>query len=64
MSDQRALRFARKRGIEVIDIPGLLLAYKESAFLSSGQIAEIIQALKDKDRYEFRSEVREILLAP
>jgi predicted nucleic acid-binding protein len=64
MSDQRALRFARERGIEVIDIPGLLLACKESAFLSSGQIAGIIQALKDEDRYEFRSEVREILLDP
>ena len=64
MSDQRALRFARERGIEVIDIPGVLLACKASAFLSRGQIAGIIQALKDEDRYEFRSEVREILLDP
>ncbi len=64
MSDQRALRFARERGIEVIDIPGFLLACKESAFLSIRQITEIIQALKDEDRYEFRAEVRELLLDP
>jgi len=62
MSDQRALRFARERGIEVIDIPGFLLACKESAFLSIEQIAGIIQALRDEDRYEFRAEVRELLL--
>jgi len=62
MSDQRALRFARERGIEVIDIPGFLLACKESAFLSIEQIAGMIQALRDKDRYEFRVEVRDLLL--
>lgn len=62
MSDQRALRFAREKGIEVIDIPGFLLACKESAFLSIEQIAGIIQALKDEDRYEFRVEVRDLLL--
>lgn len=62
MNDQRALRFAREKGIEVIDIPGFLLACKASAFLSIGHIAEIIQALKDEDQYEFRAEVRELLL--
>ena len=62
-NDQRALRFARDRGIEAIDIPGFLLACKASDFLSTGQIAEMIQALKERDRYEFRAEVRRLLLA-
>jgi predicted nucleic acid-binding protein len=64
MSDHRALQCARGRGIEAIDIPGFLLACKASAFLSTARIAQIIQALKDKDRYEFRAEVKQLLLAP
>jgi predicted nucleic acid-binding protein len=64
MSDHRALQSARSRGIEAIDIPGFLLACKESAFLPAVRIAQIIQALKDKDRYEFRAGVKQLLLEP
>ncbi len=44
-------------------IPASFLACKMAALVEPKQMARIIEDLKVKDFYEFRAEVRELLLA-
>jgi predicted nucleic acid-binding protein len=62
MSDNKARQFARSLGVAVVNIPAFLLACKMAALLSPEQMAEIIADLKAKDFYEFRPDIRSLLL--
>ncbi len=62
MSDNKARRFAQSLGITVVNILAFLLACKMAGLLTPQVIATIIQELKDKDFYEFRTTVRAELL--
>lgn len=62
-SDNVARRYAQSQGIVVVNIPAFLLACKMAGLVEPKQMARIIEDLKVKDFYEFRAEVRELLLA-
>ena len=61
-SDNKARRFAQSLGLTVANIPAFLLAYKMAGLASPDQMKQIIQDLKDKDFYEFKSGIRDALL--
>ncbi len=62
MNDRKAARFAENRGIIVMDIPLFLLHCKTSNHLSNTELIQIIKDLKEKDYYQFSTEVKERLL--
>lgn len=62
ISDNRARQFARALGLTVVNIPAFLLACRMAGIVSPEQMAQIVQDLKDKDYYEFKSEIRDALL--
>lgn len=62
IEDRKAEKIAEKEGVVVFNIPELLLACKEKGLISRGEIKQIIDELKDKDRYYFKKEVEEVLL--
>jgi predicted nucleic acid-binding protein len=62
-NDNRAREAARRAGLKAVDIPAFLLSCKQSGFLNREQIQSLIQALWEKDRYRFRQEVLDLLLA-
>lgn len=62
MSDNKARRFARSLEITIVNIPAFLLACKMTGLVNLEQMAQVIQDLKDKDFYKFKSEVRDVLL--
>jgi predicted nucleic acid-binding protein len=62
MSDNKARRFAQSLGLTVANIPAFLLACKMAGLTSPRQMKQIIQDLRDKDFYEFKSEIRDALL--
>jgi len=62
MSDNQARRVARAQGIRVLNIPAFLLACKVAGLIEREEMAQIIRDLKEKDYYEFKREVREVLL--
>ena len=62
MNDNKARRFARSLGVTVVNIPAFLLACKMAGLVSREQMTEIVQDLKDKDFYGFKSEIRDLLL--
>jgi predicted nucleic acid-binding protein len=63
MNDLKARRTAHRLGVDTADIPAFLLSCKVSGFLSPTQLREVIQALREKDRYGFRKEVLDRLLS-
>lgn len=63
MSDNLARRFAQSLGIVVVNIPAFLLACKTGSLVGPEQMAEIVNDLRVKDYYNFRDEVRQLLLA-
>jgi hypothetical protein len=48
--------------VTVVNIPAFLLACKMSGLVGPEQMIQIIQDLKDKDYYKFKSSVRDLLL--
>jgi len=62
ISDKKALGIAKAKGITVLNIPAFLLACKNTSFLSTENISQIIKELKEKDYYEFSNEERKQLL--
>lgn len=62
MDDRKAAKFAESEMITVMDIPIFLLHCKTSNFVSSKEIKEIIEQLKEKDYYEFSEDFKKILL--
>jgi predicted nucleic acid-binding protein len=62
MSDNQARQFARSVSVTVVNIPAFLLACKMSGLVGPEQMIQIIQDLKDKDYYKFKSSVRDLLL--
>ncbi len=62
MNDGKAAKYAESRGVTVIDIPIFLLHCKSSNYLSNKELIQIIEDLKEKDYYEFSTEVKEKLL--
>jgi predicted nucleic acid-binding protein len=63
MNDNKARHFARSVGVCVINIPGFLLACKMSGLVGPEQMLQIVQDLKELDYYEFKTSVRDLLLA-
>jgi len=61
-SDNKARRFAQSLGLTVANIPAFLLACKMAGLANPEQMKQIVQDLKDRDFYEFKSEVRAALL--
>ena len=62
ISDNKARKVARKKGIVVLNIPAFLLACKKTMFLENNEIALIMKDLKQKDYFEFgKDEKRELL---
>jgi predicted nucleic acid-binding protein len=62
MSDNQARQFAQSVGVLTVNIPAFLLACKKIGLVEPAQMAQIIQDLKEKDYYEFKSSVRDLLL--
>lgn len=62
MDDRAAGKFAKSKGITVMEIPTFLLHCKISNNLSKEEIMKVIKELKEKDYYEFNKEIEEILL--
>jgi predicted nucleic acid-binding protein len=63
ISDNKARQFARSLGITVANIPAFLLACKMAGLVTQQEMAQIVQDLKARDFYEFKAEVRDLLLA-
>ena len=62
MDDRVAGKFAKSRGIVVVDIPEFLLDCKNKKLITSNEISQIIKDLKEKDYYEFSKEIKKRLL--
>jgi predicted nucleic acid-binding protein len=62
MSDNKARQVARILGVTAVNIPAFLLACKVVGLVDREEMAQIVQALRDKDYYDFRQDVRERLL--
>ena len=63
MSDNRARLWATRIGLQSIGIPTFLLACKRTLLIDSQAIAALVHALEEKDRYRFRKDVLDLLLA-
>ncbi|HZY41385.1 MAG TPA: hypothetical protein VFF59_05220, partial [Anaerolineae bacterium] len=63
MSDNQARALARSLSITVVNLPAFLLACKVAGLIDRAGMAQIIQDLKDKDYYEFKTEIRVALLS-
>jgi len=59
---EKAEKIAEREGLSVFNIPELLLLCKEKGLIDKEEIKQIIEELKDKDRYHFKKEVEEVLL--
>jgi predicted nucleic acid-binding protein len=57
MSDRRAGHHARNLGVNVVNIPAFLLAYRNSGEASVEMIQELIEKLQEKDHYGFSEAV-------
>lgn len=62
MNDNRARMVAARLGVKALNIPAFLLEAKLSASLSREQIAALITALEERDRYGFKKDIRGDLL--
>ena len=63
MNDNQARIRATRLELDVVSIPTFLLACKQTGFLGREEVAEIVRALQQKDRYGFRREVLDLLLS-
>lgn len=63
MNDNQARDRAARLGLEPVSIPAFLLACKRDGVLDGEGIATVIKELQQKDRYGFRKEVLDLLLA-
>ncbi len=63
MSDNKARAFAQSLGVTVVNLPAFLLACKLAKLLDRAEMAQVIQDLKDKDYYEFKADIRVVLLS-
>ena len=61
-NDQDAKKFAKSLDLFVLDIPTFLEICKYEKILNNSQIKDIIKLLKEKDGYEFKKEIKDILL--
>ena len=62
MSDNLARGYARSQGIGVVNIPAFLLACKTVGLIERRLMSDVVAELKAKDFYEFRADVRKMLL--
>ncbi len=62
IEDRKAEKIAEKEGLAVFNIPELLLVCKEKGLADREEIKQIMEELKDKDRYHFKKEVEDVLL--
>ncbi len=64
MSDRRAGHHARSLGVNVVNIPAFLLAYRNSGEASVEAIQELVDELQEKDHYGFSEAVLVQILTP
>ena len=57
MSDKRASRCAESLGVQVVNIPAFLLAYRQSGEGNVEDLRALIDALQKQDHYGFSNEV-------
>jgi predicted nucleic acid-binding protein len=62
IDDQRARRIAKEEELKVTSIPAFLLHCKKKKILSTNEIKQIMENLKEKDYYEFSAESADSLL--
>jgi len=62
-NDNRARQAAAALGLKVFNVPTFLLACKMAGLTDREQMAEIVRGLEERDRYGFRKDIRELLLA-
>lgn len=62
-NDTLARQVARRKGLDVVDIPTFLLSCKLSGFLDRDAIQEVVQDLRERDHYGFRKEILDRLLS-
>lgn len=62
-NDLKARRIAHRLGVDTVDIPTFLLSCKASGFLTTARIREVVEALREKDRFGFRKEILDRLLS-
>jgi predicted nucleic acid-binding protein len=62
-NDNRARQAATDLGVKVFNVPTFLLACKMSGLTNREQMTELVKGLEERDRYGFRKDVRELLLA-
>ena len=62
-NDLKASRVAHRLGVDTVDIPAFLLSCKASGFLNPTRIREVVEGLREKDRFGFRREVLSRLLS-
>lgn len=62
IEDRKAEEIAEKENLAVFNIPELLLVCKEKELIEKDEIKQIIEELREKDRYYFKKEVEEVLL--
>lgn len=63
MNDNQARRVASLLGLRAVNIPVFLLTLKEAGLKTRAEITELVLALEERDRYGFRKDVRDLLLA-
>lgn len=63
MNDNQARVRATGLGLDPVSIPTFLLACKQEGVLGREEVAVVVQELQEKDRYGFRREVLDLLLA-
>lgn len=59
IEDRDAENAAREEGLKVYNLPEVLLACKRRELIERSEIAQIINELKEKDRYVFKKEIEE-----
>jgi predicted nucleic acid-binding protein len=62
MNDNKARQFARSLGINVVNIPAFLMACMMSGLIKPEQMLQIVHDLKNEDFYEFKANIRSLLL--
>lgn len=61
-NDRQALRCAQGLGLNTVNVPAFLRAYRASGEEAAVEVGEMVTALEEKDHYRFSEEVRRSLL--
>jgi len=62
IEDRRAEKVAENEGLQVFNVPELLLVCKKRELINKAEVKQIIEMMRKKDRYLLKKEVEEELL--